>query len=248
MTATTDGNNGFTAGDTVVISGYTAANTTGYNGTFTIGSASGDTFTFTAATTGLTTLANNSLGLAVSQNTTSGLLGNQRSMVDSVAYTFSAPVTGLTSANFTLSAAASAIGITTTGQATAATTVPGMTLTSLDGGSIWVVTWSGLLSSVGHSIADGVYDLTLANSGRATDTFYRMFGNYVGYQVISGEGQEHNNGTDSLDLSHSYLLGTGTTGYLAALDYNADGLVNGTDSLQFSHRYLSGWSGFTPTI
>ena len=40
---TTDGNNGFTAGDTVVISEFTGANS-GYNGTYTIITASGDTF------------------------------------------------------------------------------------------------------------------------------------------------------------------------------------------------------------
>ena len=203
---TTDGNNGFTAGDTVVISGYTGANS-GYNGTFTIGTASGNTFTVhnsSAAT--LPSLSNNGQGFAVSQNTSSGLIGSQRSMVDSVAYTFSAPVTGLTTANFTLTAAASAVGLTTSGRATAATTVPGMTLTSLNGGSIWVVSWNPGGNVVGHSIADGVYELTLANSGRATDTFYRLFGNVVGYSGSSAKV----NSSDTLQFAHTFLQSTGT--------------------------------------
>ena len=242
---TTDGNNGFTAGDTVVISEFTGANS-GYNGTYTIITASGDTFkVHNANSASLPSLSSNTQGFAVSQNTSSGLIGSQRSMVDSVAYTFSAPVTGLTTANFNLTAAASAIGLTTSGSATAASTVPGMTLTSLSGGSIWVVSWNPTSPSVvGHSIADGLYEITLANSGKATDTFYRLFGNVVGYSASSAKV----NSSDTLQFSHTYLQYSGSPTYNAACDYDANGVVNSSDTLNVSHRYLSVWGSFTPTI
>jgi hypothetical protein len=175
------------------------------------------------------------------------LLGNQRSMVDSIVYTFSTPVTGLTTGSFSLTAPGSGTtGLTTSVPASApapATTVPGLTLTSLNGGSIWVVTFN-VASNAGHSIADGVYDITLASSGRSTDEFYRLFGNVVGYSASSARVIS----ADTLPFTHSYLLGTGAANYLADCDYNADGLVNSTDTLQATHRYLSVWTGFTPTI
>ena len=118
-----------------------------------------------------------------------------------------------------------------------------MTLTSLNGGSIWVVTFN-LASNAGHSLADGVYDITIANSGRSTDEFYRLFGNVVGYSSSSARVVS----ADTLQFTHSYLLSSGDAYYLAPADYNADGLVNSTDTLQATHRYLSVWRGFTPTI
>ena len=120
-----------------------------------------------------------------------------------------------------------------------------MTLTSLSGGSIWVVSWNPASPSVvGHSIADGLYEITLANSGRATDTFYRLFGNVVGYSASSAKV----NSSDTLQFSHTYLQYSGSPTYNAACDYDANGVVNSSDTLNVSHRYLSVWGSFTPTI
>ena len=100
VTVTTDGNNGFSTGNEVVIAGETSS-AAGYNGTWTILSASGDTFTYTNTTSGLPTVTSNSSGYAISANTSSDFTGSQRSMVDSVAYTFNTPV-NLTSDAVTL--------------------------------------------------------------------------------------------------------------------------------------------------
>jgi hypothetical protein len=171
------------------------------------------------------------------------LIGNQRSMVDSVAYTFGVPV-NLTSSDFTMAT----FSPTHSGPASPASTYPGLSLTSLDNGSIWVVTWvsgGGTGGTVtGHSIADGVYDLVLNNSDRSSDRFYRLYGDITGFS----SGTARVNNLDSAQFSNAYLKSTGTSGYLAGLDANADGRVNNIDSANFSNRYLSTWSGFTPTI
>ena len=223
----------------------------GYNGTWTILSASGDTFTYTNTTSGLPTVTSNSSGYAISANTSSDFTGSQRSMVDSVAYTFNTPV-NLTSDAVTLGLQG---GVTVHGPAHLATGVANVNWTSLNGGTIWVMTFSsGSGNSVtGHSIADGVYTLSLNNADvtavsggsamtttRATDTFYRLYGDVIGAQNV--------NANDVGKLSTSYTLQTGHAHYLACLDYSATGVVNANDVGHFSSRYTSSWSGFTPTI
>ncbi|MEI7684188.1 MAG: hypothetical protein WCL32_04120 [Planctomycetota bacterium] len=82
------GDHGFTAGNTVVVKGYSAGNVD-LNGAFTIDSATANTFTVTNPT--LNTLpasfTNNTQGFAISKNTASGVIGVQRSIVASIAYT-----------------------------------------------------------------------------------------------------------------------------------------------------------------
>jgi hypothetical protein len=249
-TITTDGFNGFNSGSKVVIAGETGT-AAGYNGTWTILSASGDTFTYTNTATGLPTVTFNSNGYAISTNTSSSLRGSQRSMVDSVAYTFNAPV-NLTSNAVTLGLKGS---VTTTGPALLATVASNVNWTSLNGGKVWVMTFSSASGNTitGHSIADGVYTLSLnsadvtAVSGgstmtttRSTDTFFRLFGDANGDQRV--------NNSDNLALNNCYAQQTGSIRYLAALDYNADGRINNTDSLQFNTSYAAHWSGFTTTI
>lgn len=85
VTFTSNGDHGFTAGNTVVVKGYSAGNVD-LNGAFTIDSATANTFTVTNPT--LNTLpasfTNNTQGFAISKNTASGV---QRSIVASIAYT-----------------------------------------------------------------------------------------------------------------------------------------------------------------
>ena len=250
VTVTTDGINGFTAGNQVVIAGETGT-AAGYNGTWTILSASGDTFTYTNSATGLPTLTFNANGYAISTNTSSSLRGSQRSMVDSVVYTFNTPV-NLTSNAVTLALKG---GITVTGPNTMATGVANVNWTSLSGGKIWVMTFSSASGNTvtGHSIADGVYTLSLNSADvtavaggstmtttRATDTFYRLYADTNGQQRVSN--------ADLLAFNNCYAQEAPSESYLAALDYNADGRVNNTDLLAFNNHYSAHWTGFTSTI
>ena len=255
VTATTDGNSGFTAGNQVVIAGYTGTSA-GYNGSWTIASVSGNQFTFTDTNAGLPTLNFNTAGYAISANTTSALLpggptGHQRSMVDSIVYTFDTAVI-LTPAAVTLGLKS---GVTTLGPATLATATPNVNLTSLNGGTTWVVTFSTATGNIitGHSIADGVYtinlnsaDVTAVSGGstmtttRATDTFYRLFGDFNGSKRVNALSANQFNNTNG----HV----TGDAAYLAFFDFNGDGRTNATDANQFNNRNGSTWSGFTSTI
>lgn len=250
VTFTTNGAHGFSAGGNVVVSGYQGANA-GLNGSFTIASVPDiDTFTVTNATPGLPASLNlNTEGYALSTNSASALRGSQRSMVNSIAYTFTEPV-NLAGNAFTLGT----LTPTKIGPAVPATTTPAFTVTPLQGGLVWVVTWN---STPGHSIADGVYTIDLASSAvtsiatgapmtlvRPTDTFYRLFGDSSGYE----SGTARVNAGDNVTLSTAWLKSTGTAGYSVAVDSDADGRVNAGDFTPFSSRWLSVWSNFTPTI
>jgi hypothetical protein len=136
---------------------------------------------------------------------------------------------------------------TTNGQGpTPATLTPGMQLTSLNGGTIWVVTWvsgGGTGATVsGRSIGNGVYDITLANYGRATDTFYRLYGD-----VLGGSTAKVNN-SDGTQFNAAYLQTNGTAAYQASFDYLGTGNINNPDITQFNASYLATWSGFAATI
>jgi IPT/TIG domain len=246
ITATTNGSDdGFAAGDTLVIGGFTGS-LAGYDGTYSIATTpTSNTFTF-AGSSGLTSTTENTLGYAISQTAApttvgTGLETRQRSMVDSVAYTFSAPVS-LTAAEFSLSTVAPQAN----GSTTPATLHPGMHLTSLNAGSIWVVTWvsgGGSGATVtGRSIADGVYNISLALSGRATDTFYRLYGDILGgstARVINSDDTQFNN---------AHMQTNGTAAYQAGFDWSGNGNVDDSDTTQLNAHYLSNWTGFTPTI
>ena len=243
VTLITDGASGFTAGNYITVAGYTAAGTTGYNGVWNIVSVTvvGNTneITYMDPNSGLTTVNNfDNSGYALSANTTSDLQpggtpgnGHQRSMVDSIVYTFNTPVS--------LSQSAVTLGIaptyTASGAVIPATTTPTTTLTPLGIGAsstTWILTFNTPLSQ-GHSIADGVYtaafdntQVTAAAGGstmtttHATDTFYRFFGD--------SNGDGHVNGTDFARYNNSGLNDTDAL-YLMYLDFNGDGRLNGTD-------------------
>jgi hypothetical protein len=175
------------------------------------------------------------------------LAGAQRSMVDSVMYTFNHAVT-LAANAFTIALHAGVTVNGTTGQTVG--TVPTLAYSSADGGVTWVVTFSGA-GVVNNSIADGVYDLTLhaaavsdANGLTLTadrvDTFFRLYGD------TNGDGTVNN--TDAFKFKSTFLKSSGNAGYLAYLDYNGDGTVNNTDAFQLKKRFLTNYGGFTPTL
>jgi hypothetical protein len=245
---TSNGAHGFTNGNTVVIGGYAGGNA-GLNGTFVVANATTYTFEVTNGTGGLPASLNfNTEGYAISENTTSALRGAQRSMVDSVAYTFNVPV-NLSAVNL------SALTVpTVSGPAVPAVSAPGTTLTSLNGGLTWVVTFN--TTGLGHSIASGRYQIqldatavTAIGSGlnmtaANTNTFYRLFGDSTGF----AGGFARVNSADNLQLGASWLKVTPDPLFNVALDASGDGRVNATDLLPFSGNWLSAWSGFTSTI
>jgi hypothetical protein len=175
------------------------------------------------------------------------LAGPQRSMVDSIVYTFSHAVSLATNA-FTIALDANATVNGTPGQPVG--TVPTLSYGSPDGGLTWVVTFSGA-GVVGGSIADGVYDITLNHAAVTdaggqtlaadrTDVFFRLYGD------SNGDGTVNN--ADTFNLRKTFGLSTGQTGYLAYLDYNGDGTVNNADVFQFRKRFGITYGGFTATI
>jgi hypothetical protein len=191
VTITTLGPSGFSSGDSVSIAGVGS----GYNGVYTIASVdtSSNTFTYTSGSSSLSTVTNS--GTATTDQTSSGLLfGSQRSMVDSIVYTFNQPVT-LGSGAFSVALHSNVTVSGTTGQT--AGTLPTLNWASPDGGRTWVVTFSGSGVS-GNSIAKGVYDITLnaaavspvsgdsIMAANQTDTFYRLFGDIGGDATVNG--------------------------------------------------------------
>jgi hypothetical protein len=175
------------------------------------------------------------------------LSGAQRSMVDSIAYTFDHPV-ALAAGAFTIALHPNVTVNGSTGQTVG--TLPALSWSSPDGGLTWVVTFSGA-SVVNGSIADGVYDLTLNHAAVTdaqghtlaadkVDTFYRLYGD------TNGDGTVNN--ADTFNLRATFGLSTGDAGYLAYLDYDGNGTVNNADVFQFRNRFGTTFSNFTATI
>jgi uncharacterized repeat protein (TIGR03803 family) len=171
--------------------------------------------------------------------------GPQRSMVDSIVYTFSAAV------NMGANAFSIAVHAGQTG------TVPSPAWAAInpngDGSSSqWVVAFSGA-GVVGGTIANGVYDISLnaaavtsaANpavtaQSRPTDTFYRLFGD------SNGDGRVNN--ADYAAFLNTNGLKSGQPGFNSAFDSNGDGRINNSDyALMLTDNGLR-YSGFTATI
>src|SRR5262249_18528262 len=156
-TLTTNGDSGFAVNNQIVVAGFSGDNP-GYNGAWTIVSVSGNQITYTDSIAGLPTVNGATAAYALSTNSSSALLGNQRSMVDSIVYNFNTPVNLATGA---ITLAATAQTVTSTGPATPAGAAANAAWTPLNGGAIWLGTFSSAAGNtrVGRSIADGVYDI-----------------------------------------------------------------------------------------
>jgi hypothetical protein len=174
----------------------------------------------TTATDKFTYVSSNPIsltGVVVNGNNTA-LAGVQRSMVDSIVYTFNQAVN--------LGSNAFSIALNST---YASGTLATLTWTAInpnaDGSSTqWVVTFSGA-GVLNGSIADGVYNITLNGSAVSadgnpsvtgtsrTDTFYRLFGDATGSGSVSG--------TDYNALLSTFNLKSTAAGYLAY--FNEDG-------------------------
>jgi FG-GAP-like repeat len=264
VTLQTDGNSGFSANNQIVVGGFTGTSA-GFDGTYTIATVSGDQITYADSNiVNVATTTFNTAGYAISVNTTSSLLfaqtsgttgsptGTQRSMVDSIAYTFNAPV------NLATGAVMLGVGTGTTTGETPAAFAPNVVLTSLNGGTIWVVTFVGNSNATvtGHSIADGIYTATLNSSlvtavsggammttTRPTDTFYRLFGDF------NADGRVNSTDAGTLNLSFGLnYLSAPSAGYLDYFDYTGGGRVNSTGSGELNLNFGSFWRNMNATI
>ena len=175
----------------------------------------------------------------------SALAGSQRSMVNTVVYSFSEPVNAGANA-FSIAVHAGQSG-----------TAPPLTWTALspaaDGSSTqWAVTFSGA-GVTGGSIANGVYDITMnaaaitsdanpavTSQARSTDTFYRLYGDLTGNQRVTA--------ADYNAFLSTYNLRSNQAGYLAAFDAQNTGRINAADFNAFLADYNQRLSGFTATI
>ena len=174
------------------------------------------------------------------------LAGAQRSMVDSILYTFSQAVTLAATNAFTIGMHSSQTG-----------TVPTLSWTAInpnsDGSSTqWAVAFSGV-GVTGGSIADGVYDITLnaaavtsdANPSvtvqpRATDTFYRLFGDAQGTGKV--------NSADYTAFLSTYGLNASGAGYLGYFADDGTTKIDSADYNAFLGNYGKKLIGFTATI
>jgi hypothetical protein len=179
-------------------------------------------------------------------NGNNALAGTQRSMVDSIVYTFSEAVT--VAATGTDTNPGFAIAVHPGEQGTAPTLAWTAINPDASGASTqWVVTFTGS-SVIGNSIANGVYDITLniaavtseahptaSITPRTTDTFYRLYGDYNGDQVV--------NAIDNLHFKSAI------TTYDPIFDYDNNGAVNAADNLHFKASISFSFNApFTATI
>ncbi len=261
MTVTLAGLTSLAQGAAVLIANTSIA---ADNGAFTVAAATTSTNTFT--------YVDNNAGAASSAGPSgtativgaAGTLGNgavgssQRSMVDSIVYTFNQAVT-LGSNAFTLALQSFTNNGGGAGNPSPGT-LPGagnLYYASPDGGITWVVTFSGA-NTVFNSIADGAYKITLnaaavtaaVSGGTLTlgssrsDVFYRLYGDNEG---TSGTGTNLGN-LDYGDFVNTYLQKDNTTSFNAAFDMDGNTKIDNIDYGTFASNYETRYKGLTPTI
>jgi hypothetical protein len=175
----------------------------------------------------------------------SALAGIQRSMVNGIVYTFNQAVK-LGANAFTLAVHSGQTG-----------TLPTLTYTAINpdasGASTqWLVSFSGA-GVTGGSIGDGVYDITLNSAAvsseaaptatvtpRATDTFYRMYGDALGTGKV--------NSSDYNAFLSTFGLKNTAPGYLAYFADDGTTKIDSSDYNAFLGNFGKKLSGFTATI
>ena len=169
--------------------------------------------------------------------------GAQRSMVDDIVYTFSEPVNIASPASdpnvFTVAVASGWTGTVPTTLEWAAVAGSGDTQWEVDfgGGSIANGAYTITITDPGSITAESDGQaLSLASSGidGATQSFYRLFGDINGDQVVNPG--DNNRFKQAL------------TNYNPAFDFNQDGIVNPGDNNRFKADLTVSFVGFTPTI
>ncbi len=229
-TITTGTPHGFWVGELVKLTGTTPGGPGGLAGTVTVtGVPAATSFQFASTYSG-----SESLGSAT---VTAALAGAQRSMVDSIVYNFTEPVT-LTAAAFSISAV---VNNTTTGSDLGI--APTLNVAAVPFTNEWVVTFTDPTngSVIGHSIANGAYSIsinpalvTAVSDGQKlaaaeTDTFYRLYGDVSGAQSVLNVDANAFNRT----WANSYY----SAAYNAALDYNDAGKFTNIDANAFNRAF-----------
>jgi hypothetical protein len=171
------------------------------------------------------------------------LAGAQRSMVDSIVYTFSEPVTIAGAAGFTFT-------VINDGSSDAGGIAPSYFVRPIPdtNDTQWVVTFSG---SMGNSVVNGAYTVTInpaavtsANgidlTAGETDTFFRLYGDLRGTMSVTG--------ADNTLFGRAFGSTNLAANFVAALDYSDSGQISGADNTQFGRDFGLVYSGFTPTI
>ncbi len=230
-TITTDGApHGFWVGELVTLTGVAPGGPGGLAGTVTVtGVPSATSFQFASSYLGSETLS----GATV----TAALAGAQRSMVDSIVYNFTEPVT-LTAAAFSISVV---VDNTSTGNMVGV--APTLNVAPVPFTNEWVVTFTDPVNNsvIGNSIANGAYSIsinpalvTAVSDGQIlsageTDTFYRLFGDVTGAQSVkNGDANAFNRAWGNFYYSANFN---------AALDFNDDGKFTNIDANAFNRAF-----------
>ncbi len=238
-TITTDGtSHGFWVGELVTLTGVTPGGPGGLAGTVTVtGVPSATTFQFASTYNGSETLS----GATV----TAALAGAQRSMVDSIVYNFTEPVT-LTAAAFSIN-----VDVNNTSNGSDVGVQPTLNVAPVPFTNEWVVTFTDPVngSVIGNSIANGAYSITInpayvtAVSGGQnlsageTDTFYRLYGDVTGVQSVKN--------VDANAFNRAWGNAYYSANYNAALDYNDDGKYTNIDANAFNRAFNTRYSVVT---
>ncbi len=237
-TITTATPHGFWVGELVTLTGTTPGGPGGLAGTFTVtGVPSATTFQFVSTYNGSQAFT--------SATVTASLAGVQRSMVDSIVYNFTEPVT-LTAAAFTITAIQNSPGSTVG-------VVPTVHVAAVPFTNEWVVTFTDPvnLSVIGNSIANGAYTIainpalvTAVSDGQnlasgETDTFYRLYGDVTGLQSVKN--------VDANAFNRAWGNFYYTANFNPALDYNDDGKYTNIDANAFNRAFNTRYS-VTTTI
>ncbi len=241
-TITTDpgapGPHGFWVGELVTLTGVTPGGPGGLAGTVTVtGVPSATSFQFASTYSGTEALS----GATV----TAALAGAQRSMVDSIVYNFSEPVT-LTAAAFSINGI---VDNATTGNMVGV--APTLNVAPVPFTNEWVVTFTDPTNNsvIGNSIANGAYSISINPalvsavsdgqnlSAGETDTFYRLYGDATGVQSVKN--------VDANAFNRAWGNFYYSANFNAALDYNDDGKYTNIDANAFNRAFNTRYSVVT---
>ncbi len=238
-TITTDGTpHGFWVGELVTLTGTSPGGPGGLAGTVTVtGVPSATTFQFASTYSGSELLS----GVTV----TASLAGAQRSMVDSIVFNFTEPVT-LTAAAFSINVV---VDNTSTGDMVGV--APTLNVAPVPFTNEWVVTFTDPVNNsvIGNSIANGAYSISInpalvaaVSDGQnlaagETDTFYRLYGDVTGAQSVKN--------VDVNAFNRAFGNNASTAGYVAALDYNDAGKYTNIDANALNRAFNTRYSVVT---
>ncbi len=248
VTVTLAGDANYAAGAPVLIANSGIA---GDDGAFTIHSGTGGSNTFTYIDNNAGAASEAVAGGTATVVGGAGSLvdgaANERSMVDSISYTFSRPV-NLGANAFTLAAATITSG-------PSGNPLPTLEYASPDGGYTWVLTFTGPNTEF-NSILDGAYQISLNGaavspilgggslSSNDSETFYRLYGDGQGVAATGGKV----NTTDYANLINAINMRDNSSGFIAWADIDGGTKIDTTDYATFLNYINLKFVGFNPSI